>query len=318
MRRPAFIVVLCAALLVPPQPALAGSPPVKIMLVGSSTTQGSNPGSRPAVPVIDMRPAPPERRLSLTPDVYRPGPLDLSWLDTVASDRLDHLEHAYGTGRLADLVQQLVAADDQDWAELLWAELMTTIVHQGTCYPATPAMVPVLANLATSTVLPARRRLDLHLALLSITKRETADLIRSAHAGPDRRAPRAQHWAIQARAAVGAATPALLSRWSHQPPAIQFALASLAALHPVLGAARAAELDALAADVDGTQPGAYLQLAIALLRGDQAAAVRHAHEIITWHDDANPRWLEAPDLPTPITCGHLLIHGTITIAGRHE
>lgn len=43
---------------------------------------------------------------------------------------------------------------------------MTALVHQGTCYSATAAMVPVLAGLATSTALPARRRLDLHRALL--------------------------------------------------------------------------------------------------------------------------------------------------------
>jgi hypothetical protein len=294
-----------------PTTAPAGTPVVR-----------SNPGSRPAVPVIDMRPAPPQHRLSLTPDVHRPGPLDLSWLDrwldAAASDRLDHLEHAYGTGRLADLVRQLVDAEERDWNELLWAELMSTIVHQGTCYPATPAMVPVLATLATSTVLPARRRLDLHVALLSITKQETADLIRSAHARPDRPTPRAQPWASHARAAVGAATPALLNRWPHQPPAIQFALATFAALHPEHGGAHTGELDALAADVAGTQPGAYLELATALLHGDQTAAIRHSQEIISWHEDADPRWLEAPDLPAAITCGHLLIQGTLTLASRHE
>jgi len=41
VRRPAFIVVLCSVLLVPAQPVLAVSPPVKVMLVGSSTTHGS-------------------------------------------------------------------------------------------------------------------------------------------------------------------------------------------------------------------------------------------------------------------------------------
>lgn len=191
------------------------------------------------------------------------------------------------------------------------------VARTRTCYSATPAMVPVLADLATSTSLPAQRRLDLHLALLCIADQEAGDLIHDAYAAAvDRRAPRAQHWAVQARAAVGAATPALLSRWPQQPPAVQFALACFAALYPAHSVAHTGELDAFTADFAGTQPGAYLQLAGALRRGDQPEAIRCAREIIGWHDDADPEWLEAPDVPTPISCGRLLVQGTVAIAGR--
>ena len=134
----------------------------------------SNPGARAAVAIIPMAPAPPAHPLALTPDNHRPGTVDPSGLDALPWDQL---EHAPAGASLPELVRQLIAAPDEDWDALLWTELMTALVHQGTCYSATPAMMPVLAGLATSTSLPARRRLDLHLALLSVADCATSDLI---------------------------------------------------------------------------------------------------------------------------------------------
>jgi hypothetical protein len=276
----------------------------------------TNPGARPPITIAAMVSAPPTRKLALHPDVFRPGPVDLRALDGLPWDQLDH---AYPDDDIPALVRQLVAAPDTDWPDLFWSDLMTALVHQGTCYSATPAMVPVLAQLAVSTSLSARRRADLHLALLDLAGRVAADLVYDAdHAAVDDRTPQAQHWATEAHTAVGATAPALLAHWPQQPPAIQFTLAALAGLYPEHSTAIAAEADALASEYAGTQQGAYLKLASALRQGDDNAALTIAREITRWNEDTDPDWLDAPGLPARITCGHLLAEGVSRIANTTE
>jgi hypothetical protein len=59
-------------------------------------------------------------------------------------------------------------------------------------------------------------------------------------------------------------------------------------------------------------------LATALPRADDTAAMGTAREITSWDEAADPDWLEATDLPTHITCGHLRVEGTMRIAGNQQ
>jgi hypothetical protein len=135
--------------------------------------------------------------LPLTPDEYRPGVVDLSVLETVAWDRL---EYGSGSAPIPDLVRTLVTANDDDWDFLFWSDLMDDLMNQGTCYPATPAAVPVLAELAGSPAIPAPRRLDVHMALLAIGGRELYDQVSDALGGLT---SLVDEWTAAAHAAVG-------------------------------------------------------------------------------------------------------------------
>src|SRR3954470_7736045 len=93
-------------------------------------------------------PAP--RTLPMRPDEYRSGPIDLAVLDGIDWAVLDR---GPGDRSLPELVRALVTArdDDGEWEYLMWFELMGAVVDQGDCFPATVALVPVLAELATSS-----------------------------------------------------------------------------------------------------------------------------------------------------------------------
>lgn len=84
---------------------------------GGAQVVRTNPGGRAAVPIIPMMPAPPARALPLTPDSYRPGPVDLSTLEALV---WDDLEHAPAVDTAPALVRQLIVAADADWVALLW------------------------------------------------------------------------------------------------------------------------------------------------------------------------------------------------------
>lgn len=255
---------------------------------------------------------PSTRTLALGPDDCRPGEINLDLLDAVAWDRL---EHGPGDTPIPDLFRALVTANDDDWDYLLWFSLMGDLMNQGTCYPATPAAMPVLGELAGSVWLPAKRRLDLHMALLAIGAQESADLV--AYAMGDV-TYKANQWTVAAHLAVGSVVPGLLARWDHQAPAVQFALAVLAALYPEQAATAVAEIGRFADEYAGTQPGAYLDLAVALLRGDDAAALHAARGIAGWHEDIDADWLDLPGLPVRVTCTHLLHRGAMSIATNHD
>jgi hypothetical protein len=70
-----------------------------------------------------------------------------------------------------------------------------------------------------------------------------------------------------------------------------------------------AQIDAFSVVYAGTQPGACLQLAVALRNADDDAAITIAGRIIRWDTEAQPDWLEAPAVPARIRCRHLLAQG---------
>ena len=255
---------------------------------------------------------PSSRTLPVTPDHYRAGPVDLSILDTIAWDRLDR-----GPGRTPpqDLIRAMVTADDDDWDGLLWSDLADEVMNQGTCYPVTPAVVSVLAELAGSVALSGRRRLDLHMDLLAIGGRALYDQVADAEEGL---APQVDEWTAAAHAAVGAAVPALLAHWDEQPPAVQFALAILAGLYPVQGASAVAQISRFAGEYRGTEPGAYVNLALALLAGDDAATLSVARDITEWDEEVDADWLNLLGLPVRVTCAHLMRLGAMIIATNHD
>ena len=109
-----------------------------------------------------------------------------------------------------------------------------------------------------------------------------------------------------------------MARWDHQAPAVQFALAVLAALYPEQAATAVAKIDRVADEQAGTQPGAYLNLAVALLHGDDAAALHAAHNIAGWHDEVDIEWLDLFDLPVRVACSHLVCQGAIRVARDHD
>ena len=179
------------------------------------------------------------------------------------------------------------------------------------CIPA----IPVFAALAGSVSLPAIRRLDLHMALLTIGGQEAADLVSYA---VDDVPYKANPWTVAAHLAVGSVLPALLARWDHQAPAVKFALAVLAALCPQQAGTAVAKIDRFADQYTGTQPGAYLDLSVALLRGDDPGALRAARNIAGWHNEVDIDWLNLPGLPVRVRCSHLLLEGAMSVASDHD
>ncbi|SCG39601.1 hypothetical protein [Micromonospora coxensis] len=68
---------------------------------------------------------------------------------------------------------------------------------------------------------------------------------------------------------------------------------------------------ALAAELVGTQQGAYLRLALELVHGRDERAVALATEIVGWADRLEPQWLEASGVPDGIKAAHVLTEGPL-------
>ncbi|MDG4829967.1 hypothetical protein O7627_11720 [Solwaraspora sp. WMMD1047] len=276
----------------------------------------ANPGARPPTPTIEVVAPPPAAPLTLTPDHAEDTPIDLSGLDEIPwSD----LEHAHG--RAEDIPDLLLALADPfgDWDQTLDELFGDNLLHQGTCYSATAPALPFLSRMITSGALPAKQRLDLYVWLLIAADRWADGLLTDAdRAAAEGRPPQPGAWTLDVHSAVDEQLPALLTRWHTEPPAVKFVLACMAALYPHHGRQILDQITSMAQEFDGTQPGAYLLLAGALVhtRDDQALAV--ATDIVAWEESHDPDWLNATNLAVAVTTGHVLAEGALRALGNIE
>ena len=241
-------------------------------------------------------PVPRSAELASAPDVFEAGEVDLSGLDDV---EWAELSHAHGSAEDVPELIRILGCDDDRWPDALDELFGDKLVHQGRCYSATLPAMAFVARLLTSGTLPVQRRLDLYMWLLHITGRWPESVVADADlAAAESRSPQFAVLTPHAHLAVADELPALLARWPVEPPATRFYLACLAALHPVEGQLVVPEVSALAAATSGTQHGAYLRLAEALLLRDSNLSLSLARDIVGWAG-LDPSGLDAPAL-TPI------------------
>jgi hypothetical protein len=269
----------------------------------------TNPGARPPTPTITLTAPPPTAPLALTPDHAEDTPIDLSGLDEIP---WDNLQHAHGPADdIPDLLRDL-AGPFGDWHQTLDELFGDDLLHQGTCYSATAPALPFLSRMITSGALPAKQRLDLYVWLLIAADRWAAGLLHDAdRAAAQGRPPQPQAWTLDVHFAVDDQTPALLTGWETEPPAGKFVLACLAALYPHHGRQIGDQITSLAHEYDGTQPGAYLQLARALVHTQEDQAFAAATDILAWEDSRDRGWLNAPGLTIAVKAGHVLAQGAL-------
>ncbi|MEG3636724.1 hypothetical protein [Micromonospora palythoicola] len=271
----------------------------------------TNPGARPPVPDVVIGEAPPSASLALAPDQVRDVPIDLSGLDEIA---WADLTHAHGTADdVPDLVRAL-ADPYGDWEQTLDELFGDDLLHQGTCYTATAPALPFLTRMIVSGALPAKQRLDLHVWLLIAAGRRAEELLGDAdYAAYKGRPPAVDDRVQQVHRTVGAQLPALLARWDSEPAAIRYALACLTALYPHHAHQVGDLIRGMADQFDGTRPGAYLNLAHALVRGQDDQALAIAADIVGWEPDHDPAWLDAPNVPTAVKASHILTEGALRV-----
>ncbi|RSM80500.1 hypothetical protein DL991_10290 [Amycolatopsis sp. WAC 01375] len=259
-----------------------------------------------------LTPAPPATPLALTPDSDSSATVDLTGLDAI---HWTHLEHAHGSAEDVPGLIRALARNSDDWVEVLDELFGDDLLHQGTCYSATAPAMPFIVGLAAAGALPASRRLDLFLVLLFASDRWADSLLGDAdRAAAENRRPGAAPWTQDVHQSIGNELPALLARWDAEPPATQYVLACLAALYPQHGRQVIHQISALAADHAGTQSGAYLQLADALMRDDRDRALTIAYDIVNWAEDLDPGWLDAPGASATLKAGHILAEGAARTA----
>jgi hypothetical protein len=104
-------------------------------------------------------PAPPPAALALQPDTVSVGGDPLIGLHEIDWAQL---RHAHGSASDIPNHIRALASDGDDWADILDELLGDELLHQGSCYSATAPAIPFLARLATTSALPAGRRLELH------------------------------------------------------------------------------------------------------------------------------------------------------------
>ncbi|MEH0982203.1 hypothetical protein [Micromonospora sp. CPCC 205556] len=265
--------------------------------------------ARPPVPEVTIVPAPPLEPLALTPDSSAPGTVKLTGLDDVP---WADLEHAHGSADdVPDLLREL-AGGTQEWDEVLDELFGDNLLHQGDCYEATAPMLPFLTELIVADVVPAPQRRDLYLWLMVAGGRRNDNLIGFAELARDEGEPlQPGAWTEEVFRTVGDQIPVLLDRWDAEPQGIRFVLAVLAAQHPDHGVRAADRIAALAAELDGTQQGAYVRLALELVHGRNEQALALATEIVGWADHLEPEWLKAPGVPDGIKAAHVLAEGAL-------
>jgi len=271
----------------------------------------TNPGARPPVPAVVLGTPPPPALLGLVPDRATDTPIDLTGLDEVA---WVDLEHAHGG---ADDVPDLLRALTDpygDWDQTLDELFGDDLLHQGTCYSATAPTLPFLTRMIVSGALPAKQRLDLYVWLLIAADRWADDLLADAdRAAVQNRFPTTDEQTQEVHRTVAAQLPTLLARRNAEPPAVRFALACLAAFYPHHGHQIGDHIAGMAEQLEGTRPGAYLQLAHALVQAHDGRAPALATDIVAWEDDHDPGWLEAPDVTTAVKAGHVLAEGALQV-----
>ncbi|MBL7498748.1 hypothetical protein I6A81_21390 [Frankia sp. CN7] len=271
----------------------------------------NNPGARPPLPAVLFVDAPPPLSLELSPDHVEDVAIDLSGLDEIPWADLDH---AFGKADDVPVLIRLLTDPRQDWAKILDELFGDNLLHQGTCYSATAPALPFLTRLITSGALPSKRRLDLYCQLLWAAGQGGHSLTWDADlAVVQGRPPAPAKWTQEVHATVGEQVPALLARWDVEPPANQAALAFLAGLYPHHAASVIDQIASLAERFEGTQPGVYLDLAVALARADDNRALAIASDIAMWHDDADLACLDSPAVSTAVKAGCILVDGALHV-----
>jgi hypothetical protein len=101
-----------------------------------------------------------------------------------------------------------------------------------------------------------------------------------------------------------------------EPPIVRYHLACLAAHYPHHGRLITRQVNDLASDFAGTQPGAYLRLTAALLRGDDTQVHAIAEEIVGWADNLDPGWPRAPNVSPALKATHILAIGAYRAAAN--
>lgn len=276
-------------------------------LVGNAVIERTNPGSRPQVPVVVIAPEPPATALASTPDVVVAGVADVSGLDDIDWAQLSH---AHGA---ADDVPDLIRALSDNtipWDEVVDELFGDDLLHQGSCYSATAPALPFITRVLTSGILPVSRRVDLYLWLLYAADRWADSLINDAdRAAAQQRLPQAAPWTQEVHLAIDTELPLLLARWNTEPPITRYVLACVAAHYPHHGRLIAGQVSDMSSDYAGTQPGAYLRLAEALLHADDTQTLTIATDIISWAEDLNPGWIDAPGISPAMKGTHTLAMG---------
>jgi hypothetical protein len=269
----------------------------------------TNPGARPPTPSIVVVDPPPAVPLALTPDHAEDTPIELSDLDEIP---WTDLGHAHGSAEdIPDLLRAL-ADPFGDWDQTLDELFGDNLLHQGTCYSATAPALPFLACMITSGALPAKQRLDLYVWLLIAADRWAAGLLADAdRAAVEGRPPQPAAWSLDVHVTVDEQVPGLLTRWETEPPALKFALACLAALFPHHGRQIGDQITSMAQEFNGTRPGAYLQLAEALVHTRDDHALASATDIVSWDESHDSDWLDATGLAIAVKAGHVLAKGAL-------
>ena len=255
-----------------------------------------NPGARPARPALRPRAAAfTHATLTLECEPPQGSGVDLGGLYEVP---WASLEHAYGQAEDVPALIQGLVRDDGEWSDLLGELVGGMVLHQGSCYSATPHVIPFLARLICSDAFFADRRADLYLDLLYAATRHGNSLITDA----DRAAARGRQlypapWTPEVRDAVKAVTPALLARWEHEPSLIKVMLASLAGLFPEHGAVLRDEIRQVADRYPGSSVAVFSDLLLALADGDAERARRPAELLADGLGRVDLADLDAPQLP---------------------
>ena len=284
-----------------------------IMNPGRDLLTHRNPGARPA------RPAPRPRAAALTHATLtleceppQGSGVDLGGLREVP---WASLEHAYGQAEDVPALIQGLVRDDGEWSELLGELIGGMVLHQGSCYSATPHVIPFLARLIGSDAFSAGRRADLYRDLLYAATRYGNSLLTDADRAAARgRQPFPAPWTLEVRDAVRAVTPALLARWDREPSLIKVLLASLAGLFPEHGAALRDEIRQLADGSPGSGVAVFSNL-LAALADDDAERAGHPAELLA--DDlggVEPADLDAPRLPMEIRVTNIVWQACLRIA----
>lgn len=270
-----------------------------------------NPGARPPLSIVRVAAPPPAPPLAIVPDQVYEVPIDLSDLDEIPWADLSHAH-----GRADDIPDLLRALGDpsRDWDQTLETLLGDNLLHQDTCYSATAPALPFLARMICSGALTARQRLELYVwSLIAATRFADsllADADRAAALGDS---PVPEAWTAQVHHAVESALPDLLARWEVEPPAAKFLLACLAGVYPHHGWQIADQISAFAEELDGTQPGAYLRLAQALVTDDQRVASAIAEDLVSWDSHLSLHWIDAVGVPTAVKASRILVEGALQV-----
>lgn len=202
----------------------------------------------------------PAATLTLTDD--GPGGTQIDLHDLHETDWAA-LSHAHGSAEDIPVLIEAMAHGYGPWNELNSELIGDDVLHQGTSYSATSHVMPFLARMVTSDILPADQRADVY-----------RDLLYAAARGCQ---PSPAPWAQEVHDTVAALTPGLLERWPVEPPRTRLMLAVLAALVSHRTAANTARIAEMGRQYAGTDVAALLELAAALIaREDQRAHPRWA------------------------------------------